>query len=529
MHGFRTGKCKLMHRCTGENGMVITITLTRVILFLSVTPLKIFPYQPPKNLCLLTMLKLNKNTGFILIFACISAVHAQTLKQLGIVSKSGGVKSFCEYKNEWYCAGGAEATYPGYGFLRKWDGLNWVEISDCPDSAVMSMVIFQNKLYLGGWFDYLASWDGQNWEKHVKIYGSFPAPDYWRIEKLVVYNNELIAGGQFQAVRKTSDDTWNYETNSLFRWDGIFLQTFGRYSLSTDADYDPVVYTFSIFSNDLLIAGGFNSLRDLDSTKYIDTKSFAKWDGSVLSPMSFFSLGSKHGNKLHASYNFNDSMLYVMNNDSYNFSISQWDGVNFNVLLADSFPYRSVYAIIAYKNIIYFGGDFEFIKSPGDTIRCLMKYDGNNFSRIMPQPLKFLNSGYDVIRAFHVRNDTLLIGGSFTLINNEGDTVRNIAYFTDSPVGVSSQEKSNMLKKDFFIYKNPESEQLIIHSQNNPINEPVTIKIMDALGRSLYEKENIYLPAQVNSRDIPEGVMFIKITSFRDKTVLATQKFVNVR
>ena len=477
------------------------------------------------------MLKYIKITGIIWLFVCISVVHAQTLKQMGAFAKYGGERIFCEYNNELFCAGGYKfgtAGSSGYGFLWKWNGLDWVDIPGCPDSTVMCMAVFQDKLYLGGWFDYLASWDGQNWERHVKISGSAPEPQSWRIVKLVVYNDELIAGGQFVVARKVSDEPWNY-VYSLFRWNGGSFLDFegkGLYSGSVDA----VVTTFSIFKNGLLIAGRTGEILDIDSLEHTETNGIAKWDGATLSPTNFFYIGnnSQYLYNNVSSYNFNDT-LFIGSTYGYNVNISKWDGENFNVLMVDSASYGSVNTIIAYKNNIYFGGTFEYIKSPGDTIRYLMKYDGKKFSHIMPQPLKFLYPKYDVVRAFHVRNDTLIIGGSFDLINNEGDTVRNIAYFTDSSLGVSTQEKSNILKKDFFIYKNPESEQLIIHSQNNPINEPVTIKIMDVLGRRLYEKVTIYLPAQVSLEDIPEGVLFIKITSFRDKTVLATQKFVNVR
>jgi hypothetical protein len=171
------------------------------------------------------------------------------------------VLSLTVYNNE-LIAGGEFTTAGGVSVnkIAKWNGSSWSPLGSGISSSVgqvISMTIFNNDLIVGGWFtgaggltvNNIAKWNGANWSTAGYLICEFTTNS---VKSLVVYNNELYAGGNFCQV-------------NIAKWNGSNWSAPGG---GGNGD----VTTLAVFNNYLVAGGYFSSIGGVASVG-----SIAKW------------------------------------------------------------------------------------------------------------------------------------------------------------------------------------------------------------------------------------------------------------
>lgn len=171
--------------------------------------------------------------------------------------------------------------------IAKWNGVNWQPLgSGLYHSAVPTidgvrcLTVYNNELVAGGAFDvaggfganYIAKWDGTNWSPLGSgIEGAASAPPW--IYSLMVYNNELYAGGSFWFAGGIS-------SHLIAKWNGLNWSPLGN-GIGPHTNAGKSVSVMSVFNNELIIGGVF------DTAGNMGIPNITKWNGTT-----FSSLGS---------------------------------------------------------------------------------------------------------------------------------------------------------------------------------------------------------------------------------------------
>lgn len=149
------------------------------------------------------------------------------------------------------------------GAIHKWTGSAWPQVSQLPD-RVNALIVFEGELIAGGQFldiggtgSGVSRWNGNAWQS---LGGGMSGSSWW-VYDLTVFNGELIAGGSFTFAG-------GQNANRIARWNGTTWQPLGIgmentvYALASDAIH---LYV----GGDFTIAGGPGTNR------------VARWNGSA--------------------------------------------------------------------------------------------------------------------------------------------------------------------------------------------------------------------------------------------------------
>lgn len=190
-------------------------------------------------------------------------------------------------------------------------GTGWASMGTSLDGPVFSLAIFNGNIVAGGRFgnipgglNNVALWDG-NWTKlgqegAVNIKFTTPNPGDG-VHALVVYNDQLIAGGQFLS---TMSDTapGQYKTQHIAKWDGEHWSSLGN-GIGVQAGNG--IYSLMAFNNDLLAGGQFTRM---------DNKSInllAKWDGTQWTSLGHPASGAIRAMNIYGFQNDLPCSLYT--------------------------------------------------------------------------------------------------------------------------------------------------------------------------------------------------------------------------
>jgi len=187
--------------------------------------------------------------------------------QAVLASMSNSINSICFYQGELY-VGGNFSSGVDDDFM-KWNGASWVNVGGGIGSGgldhVNDMVIFENELYVAGFFfqasngpgNNIAKWDGIKWSP-LGI-GLYPGQGF----DLQVFDSNLYVCGQFSSAG-------GIYAKSIARWDG-------HNWCGSGSDFDNVIGAIASFNDSLFIVGGFWTI-DGDSFSH-----FVKWTGDSFS------------------------------------------------------------------------------------------------------------------------------------------------------------------------------------------------------------------------------------------------------
>lgn len=176
----------------------------------------------------------------------------------------GSVRALAVLDDVLYAAGMDNVSF--------WDGASWIQLGSDFDDNVYAIAKYDGKLVAGGWFrnvgdvevNCIASWDGTAWSPMGS--GFTGSGDGTKVECLAVYEDMLIAGGQF---RTTGDVT----VNDLACWDGSKWFPIAGWKGTNS------VSTMHVYNGKLFVGGSF-------FTSYGSPGNcIAAWDGATWSEL----------------------------------------------------------------------------------------------------------------------------------------------------------------------------------------------------------------------------------------------------
>jgi hypothetical protein len=179
------------------------------------------------------------------------------------------VKTLCKYDNNLYVGGSFnQIGSTWYGKITRWDGayhqVGTQGLTLNGTSYVSSMLIYNNKLIVGGYFsadslNNIATWDGSQWGKIGNGLNSY-------VNRLLVdtVHNWLYAGGAFYLL----GDSLTQGGWGIAKWDSTKWEIVGGGS-----NCDIVAMEF--YRGNLFVSGCFDTIGGKRIT------SFAKWNGQA--------------------------------------------------------------------------------------------------------------------------------------------------------------------------------------------------------------------------------------------------------
>ena len=278
--------------------------------------------------------------------------------------------------------------------IAAWDGSNWIPFGSGINGVVNSLTVYNGKLIAGGEFDTageveankIAAWDGSNWSP----LGIGIDDDVY---SLIVYDGKLIAGGRFQ-------NAGGISAKGLASWDGSNWSSFSD-------DLTGYIYTMTIKDNELIVAGDYiwHNSNQIPA-------GVAIWDGANW----LFTDETSDTRRVRALTIFGDKIVvgcyyYDDDYDKNFYRINAWDESGWSML---GYTDYYIYDIIVFDNNLYAGGEFKKMKS--DSIYYIATWDGDNWSSL-GSGIEDNANEYDryYVKKFIVFNDTLIIGGNFTI------------------------------------------------------------------------------------------------------------------
>lgn len=261
--------------------------------------------------------------------------------------------------------------------------------------GVASVIVYNGELIAGGNFtnsgftsvNRIAKWNGSSWS----ALGSGVSGAQNFVQALEVFNGQLWVGGNFLTA---GGQTANY----VCRWNG---SSWLPLPISPSAG----VYDFQIYGGELVMCGNFEYIGG--GVNYI-----AKWNGSSWSTLGsgmnqagVYALTVYNG-ELIAGGNFSSAGGVPVNN------IARWNGSSWSALgQGVSGGALNVLALGVYNGELYAGGDFTSAGGVGAS--RVARWNGSSWSP--------LGSGVNSnALVFYVLNNELVVGGMFTTAGGIG-------------------------------------------------------------------------------------------------------------
>lgn len=260
--------------------------------------------------------------------------------------------------------------------IYKWNGTNWSAVGSGLNSVPVDLIVYNNELYAGGLFtiaggisaEHIARWNGNTWA----TIGAGMNND---VLCLGIYNNELYAGGRFTTAGSNV-------ANHIAKWNGTYWVSLG-------AGLDNSAYSMAVYNGKLYIGGNFTTAGGNPA------RGIASWDGTswnsvgggVDSGFGVISF-SVYNSELYAGGLFSSIGTIAANN------IAKWNDVNWSVLgTTTNGVSGSVAALTVYNSELYIGGTFDSAGTIAvnniarwSTTTGINNYYSNNSITISPNP-----------------------------------------------------------------------------------------------------------------------------------------------
>lgn len=280
---------------------------------------------------------------------------------------------------------------------------HWLSGQGLPgvNGKIKVLTVYDNQLVAGGDFtqaggisaNQIARWDGTTWHP----FGSGMTDDfsqtYEYVCALTVYNGELFAGGLFYRAG-------GIKSRSLARWNGTTWNSFGN--LYTSYERPPYVYALLNYNGQLIVAGNFAS----------PASNIACWNGTVWNGLSSGVYYNQFNSAVVCSLaGYNGDLVaggcFLTAGGVTVNHIARWDGTSWRALgsgIGDGyFPY--VYAMTAYNGELIAGG--YFATAGGVAVNNIARWNGSTWQS--------LGTGINgIVYALIVYNGELIAGGDFT-------------------------------------------------------------------------------------------------------------------
>ncbi len=367
---------------------------------------------------------------------------------------NGTVNSIINYNNEIIIGGTFNNIDNNYqcSYIAKWNGINWVPMSDGFNNAVWNLRVIDNELYAVGGFDSsgtieangLAKWNGINWENvhNLPTFDPFTNNPNM-IFDICKYNNELYVGG-------------NFNTNDL--------------SLRDIVKYDG--------NNWIVVGGGLHG-------SYSDVNKMLVYNGKLVVAGMFYKQNGNVGN-------------FIMTYDG-----QQWEELGGGTwgIYGNLGTLGTIYDMLIYKGKLYISGLFNYAGStPASHVAV---WDGQKWCGY---PGVFDNT----VNAMTIFKDTIYIASGLTI---DGDTVNWFAKYsgglTPDTCGFVGIQENNLSTEKINIYPNPANTSFEITTDNEQFIQE--IKLYSIEGKLLKQQSYSENKVKINTSAFPTGMYLIKV------------------
>lgn len=400
-------------------------------------------------------------------------------------------------------AGGWFTSFPGdfsnqYRGIAQWDGSNWSALGTGQEffSAKMKALRMHNgELYVGGESlkflidtansiscDYIVKWSGTSWEEvGLGFGGTLNTP---MVSEIEVYNNEVIAGGDFITIKDSiqSDSAW-----CVASWDGADWDTLGK-GVKANPWFLTTLRAMGVYQGELYVGGGFHEAGGLPAS------SMARWDGT-----SWSEVGGYSGWPQPRDFIVYKNELYM---GGIGNEFMKWDGIGWNTVTV--IPQGGIYALAIYNGDLVVAGGFDTIN--GMPANCIASYDGTNWTTF-GLGLTHTSGGWGAVEALTVMDNVLYAGGWFDMAG--GDTAYYVAKWSE-PVGIEQLANN---KEQIKVYPNPTTGKFRVESSEFRVEK---VEVFDLFGRLLLCSNE----EQIDMSSYPAGLYIWRVGNTRGKVVI---------
>jgi hypothetical protein len=434
---------------------------------------------------------------FFIIFSASFLNYAQVWSTYGS-GLSYPVNSMVAYNNNLYAA--------SYGVVM-WNSSQWVDLSDGLQALfgsgdVYSIEQYNGSLFAGGsftvfnpqnnWYNNAARYNGTSWGPCGSGLGNDESGMSDYVNFLLVYNNELYAGGNFTSA---GGEILNPQ-------DALYIAKFnGTQWLPVGGGTDGKVTDMVIYNGELVVSGYFATAGSV-SANYI-----AKWNGVNWSALGSGTDGkvtalSVHNGELYAGGLFQHAGGVSASN------IAKWNGQSWSAVGSGIYG-DQIYTLASLNSELYAGGNFS--AGSGNAASYIMRWDGSQW--------KAVGSGTDGYVLYLLPFDSkLIVGGSFSTAGGlSANNIASISFATDIDDKINAPEIFSLFQN----YPNPfnpgTSIQYVIGSR-----QFVSLKVYDVLGTEVAVLVNEEKPAgnyKANfstiggASQLSSGIYFYKLTA----------------
>jgi hypothetical protein len=340
-------------------------------------------------------------------------------------------------------------------------GWDWIGLGDGVNGTVNTLLIHNNKLYVGGEFtmagtipaNNIAAYDfiSQQWES----IGSLDSA----VNTLAVYNNEIYAGGKF--------------TGMVSRWTGSQWQ-----DITGGYIYGEEVRTLEVWNNTLMIGGNFELLTGAFR------RHVAGYDGTYMISSGFGTITPVNDFEIFRDtiYAACDAIVGTDSCALARFGSFDWEVVikPFSQIM-DYFAGTSIKKLSVAQDRLFCAGDF-FCSSATTYGNRMMEiyFDPNGVP--MFNPLLLIDS---TIHTMVVYNNVITFGGDF--VAAEGDTLNHVGQLFNILSNVSGMEKN--ISNSINVFPNPATDQINIQIKDFITEKSCFVKILDEMGREVLNQK----------------------------------------
>jgi hypothetical protein len=280
-----------------------------------------------------------------------------------------------------YVAGEDDSGFRG---VARWDGERWSHLGAGMNGDVNALVVYNDELIAGGNFTHaggmtvnrVARWNGREW---TALQHGVAGSSTVRVNALAVYDGDLVVAGSF-------DNASGVAANAIARWDGSAWAALG-------SGLGSQVSALAVHQGELIAGGTFN---------VGGFSRIARWNGSSWSALgsglasSVLALGV-HDGDLIAGGGFTSAGGQPASR------IARWNGSNWSAL--GSGLNNQVGALVTFEGALFAGG--LFTDAGGTPVARVARWDGSTWSP--------LGAGVAArVSALAVYDDALIVGGQFT-------------------------------------------------------------------------------------------------------------------
>jgi hypothetical protein len=423
-----------------------------------------------------------------LLFLLIPAsLGAQNWRAFSNFSPDDFVVDMVVYENELYvCGFFKKVGLRHVNHIAKWNGVIWEPLGTGLDDWAHSMLVTDDGLYVTGYFthadgirvDHIAKWDGDNWHSVGRGFND-------NTFGIALFRNEIYVGGEFT---KSGPDS----VAGLAKWDGQNWIQIGNPINGSMDGYPVYIHGITSIGDSLYLGGNFENIGTLACG------GIAIWDGH-----QFYSMGAgfnesgvldikKYNNQIWAAGLFNKSGNETVSN------IAIWENENWRNPPDINGMDGYVHTLESIEGDLFLSGGFTKGNTAGlESCSGICRFDGEAWSGLG----QGLNGPAEPMLEW---NNRLLVGGDFT--GSDAVPTGRLALF-DGLVHTRAPEMNKTAPLSWHPAEN------MVKVMGNPL--PKRYFVSNCLGQ-IQQKGKIH-ESEIEIGPLPTGIYYM-VVQYQDGT-----------